>query len=319
MRKIFMSITVILCFAQPTFSQSYKVGILFDQFASVRWTIDSMHLRQSFEALDMSVDIQVAHSQLEVQKQQARAMIEAQVDALIIVAVDGSKLEDIVAEAKSNNIVVVAYARPILSSDIDFFIGYNNAEVGQQQALSVIKSMDQGKVMLINGPSSDNNAVVFRDNQLQVLQPYLESGAIQIVNDIILESWDEMSVLLKLYEIKPNMEEINAVIAATDNCVKALMEYVNDEEILKKIYITGQDPTSETIYRIEKSIQNMTALKPIQPLGKKTASLTRALLMGEKDLKFSTLNIEGNTLNAYLFNPTIINEDNIDVFKVLIK
>ncbi|MEP3387224.1 MAG: substrate-binding domain-containing protein [Reichenbachiella sp.] len=319
MRKIFLSITVILCFAQPTFSQSYKVGILFDQFASVRWTIDSMHLRQSFEALDMSVDIQVAHSQLEVQKQQARAMIEAKVDALIIVAVDGSKLEDIVSEAKSNNIVVVAYARPILSSDIDFFIGYNNAEVGQQQALSVIKSMDQGKVMLINGPSSDNNAVVFRDNQLQVLQPYLESGAIQIVNDITLESWDEMSVLLKLYEIKPNMEEINAVIAATDNCVKALMEYVNDEEILKKIYITGQDPTSETIYRIEKSIQNMTALKPIQPLGKKTASLTRALLMGEKDLKFSTLNIEGNTLNAYLFNPTIINEDNIDVFKVLIK
>lgn len=319
MKAILTTVAVLLSFIQFSHSQNYKVGILFDQFASPRWKIDSMHLKQSMEALDIAADIRVAHSQLEVQKKQARAMIANDVDALIIIAVDGENMSDIVSEAKAKDIVVVAYARPIIDSEIDFFIGYDNAEIGRRQAQSVLKNIDGGNIILVNGPTTDYNAIVFRENQLKILQPYIDAGQVKIVYDIILDSWNEMSVLLKLYDLNPNLQDIDAIIAATDNCVSALTEYASNDELLKKIYITGQDPSEKTISRMETGIQNMTAFKPIQPLGKKTASIVQALLSGQPTGKFTNLTIQGVKFNAYLFSPTIIDQDNIDVFKVLIK
>ena len=82
--------------------------------------------------------------------------------------------------------------------------------------------------------------------------------------------------------------------------------------------MTGQDPSKETIKRIEMGVQNMTAFKPIQPMAKKTANIVQAILSGKATGKFTNLTIQDVSFNAYLFSPTIIDQDNIDVFKVLI-
>lgn len=319
MRKMIMTYLLLICGIQMSVGQDLKIGLLFDQFASARWEIDAGYLEKHFNRLGAECTITVAHSSFDKQVSQAKELIEQGVDALVVIAVDGAHSQPILDIASKNNVLVVAYDRPILDDRVDLYVSYNNLEVGKKQAQSMVENVPEGNIILINGPVADVNAIQFRKGQLEVLKPYVDAGKIKVVEDIVLDSWNEMEALLKLHELSPDFSQIDGVISAVDWFNNAIAEYLGSSEPLKKIYTTGQDPVKSVVNKIENDIQNMSIYKPIESLAKKAAELTIAKLNGDKNLNLHTIQIGKNSFEGYLFDPIVLNKDNINEYKALLK
>ncbi|PIB34001.1 hypothetical protein BFP72_00420 [Reichenbachiella sp. 5M10] len=318
MRKLTIIYLMVMLTVNCTQAQDYKVGLLFDQFASARWEIDAGYLQKHFTRLGVETFIKVAHSSYDKQLEQAQELIDSGVDALVIVPVDGAHSKSILDLASKNNVLVIAYDRPILDDRVGLYVSYNNLEVGKKQARALINNVPEGNIILINGPVADVNAIQFRKGQLEVLQPYIDAGKINIVEDIVLDNWSEVDALMRLYEINPDFTEIKGVISAVDWFNNAIVEYLGSDELLKTIYTTGQDPDASVVVKMESGVQNMSIYKPIQSLAKKAAELTLSKLKGE-DLKLQTIEMGGSEFHGYLFDPIVLDIDNINDYKNLLK
>lgn len=295
---------------QLAIGQTVKVGLLFDQFASARWEVDARNLTAEFEKNGVETIVKVAHSSLDKQISQAKELKDAGVKAFIIVAVDGSNSAPIIDIAKDNDILVVAYDRPITDERVDFYVSYNNLEVGKLQAQSMVNSIKQGNVLLVNGPVTDLNAVQFRKGHMEVLDPLVKSGKIKIVDDLVLDSWSEVSALMKFYEITPDFTQINGVISAVDWFNDAALEYAGDSAMFTKIYMTGQDPSKATAIKIEKGIQDMTVYKPIGALANKAVEMTVAKLGNKKIKGLEKVMINKVEIESYLLKPIYVDKNN---------
>ncbi|MCV9389071.1 substrate-binding domain-containing protein [Reichenbachiella ulvae] len=304
---LLLTLTTFLSFGQT------KVGLLFDQFASVRWKNDARFLEENFSEQGVETILKVAHSSLDKQLEQTQELIDEGVKAIVIVAVDGTNSEKIVSLAKANKVLVVAYDRPVMDENVDIYVSYNGLECGRQQAKSMVNGIKEGNIIMINGPVSDINGIQFREGQLEVLQPYIDEGRINVKGDWVLDSWNEMSALMKFYEETPDLSEIDGVLSAADWFNDALNEYAENDPLVDNIYKTGMDPTIDTIDKIKKGTQNMSIYKPLEPLAEKAVELTMAKL-NDKDAEIAEIQIMDLTFHGYLFDPIVIDKDNASNF-----
>ncbi|UXP32765.1 substrate-binding domain-containing protein [Reichenbachiella agarivorans] len=315
MRKTGLFYLLLIFVTHLSMGQSIKVGLLFDQFASARWEVDAGNLKEEFSKLGVETILKVAHSSIEKQIAQTQELVDEGVNAIIVVAVDGSNSSAIIDIAKANNVIVVAYDRPILDNRVDLYVSYNNLEVGKMQAKSMMETVKNGNIILINGPVADINAIQFRKGHLETLKPYVESGQIKIVQDLVLDNWSDVSALMRLYEVAPDFTQIKGVISAVDWFNDAAIEYAGDSAIFTNIYMTGQDPSTATAIKIEKGIQNMTVFKPIDVLSKKAAEMTMARLKKQEIKGLQNYSIGEYTLSSYLFNPIFIDKNNLNEYR----
>ena len=109
-------------------------------------------------------------------------MVSQGVKGMIIVAEDGDAIVTSVDKAVAAGVKVIAYDRLIKSAKISAYLSFDNVEVGRQQADGVMKAIkidswdvaSKGKVRLVKlgGSPTDNNAILFRKGQDEVLDKY---------------------------------------------------------------------------------------------------------------------------------------------------
>ena len=123
--------------------------------------------------------VQSANGNEETQMAQIENMINRGVDVLVIIPYNGQVLSNVISEAKREGIKVLAYDRMINNADIDFYISFDNEKVGELQAKSLVQRVPQGNYFLMGGSPVDNNAKLFRQGQMKVLQPLIDDGKIK--------------------------------------------------------------------------------------------------------------------------------------------
>ncbi|MFY0626982.1 MAG: substrate-binding domain-containing protein [Reichenbachiella sp.] len=320
MRKmLIMMFTALLCSVHLSYGQDMKVGILFDEFASARWKIDSKILTEKFTELGVKSEIRVAHMEKGVQVKQANELIKKGVQALIVIATDAEEAKTIVELAKSRDVIIVAYDRLIPDPRVDFFISYDSKEVGRMQARAAIKGVPNGNFVLVNGPESDLNAIDYRLGQLEVINEYNTNDQIKIVKDIVLDQWHEMQTMLTLLDSKLKVDKINCFVAASDALSGGVIEFVSDETEMKRIYLTGQDASDGGCERIKSGLQNMTVLKPLKQLAESTALITYKLMQNEPTPELKKIRIAEMEMKGLLFTPILIDESNVESNEALLE
>ena len=73
------------------------------------------------------------------QQSQAEAALTQGADVLVLDAVDAGSAGAIVAKAKAQNVPVVSYDRLVTNSDVDYYVSYDNVNVGKLQGNTLIK------------------------------------------------------------------------------------------------------------------------------------------------------------------------------------
>lgn len=93
------------------------IGISMPTQSSERWIADGANMVEEFEARDYGTDLQYAEDVVEDQVSQIENMITRGADVLVIAAVDGEALGDVLDMAADSDIPVIAYDRLINGSE----------------------------------------------------------------------------------------------------------------------------------------------------------------------------------------------------------
>ena len=242
-------------------AEKIKVGLSFSDFATERWKPEEELMRKLLEEKGYEVLTQEANHDVKLQNDQIDNMVSQGVKAIIVVAEDGDAIVTSVDKAADAGVKVIAYDRLIKTSKIAAYISFNNVEVGRQQGLGVMTALDienwdvaangPARVVKLGGSPTDNNAILFRKGQDEIVQPYVDAGKIEIVADQWVDNWDAANAL-KLMEniLTAAGNDIDGVVASNDGTALGALQAMKAQGLAGKVPISGQDDTAPVCNRI---------------------------------------------------------------------
>jgi len=260
-----------------------KIGLSFSDFATERWPVEQALMTKLAAAKGAQVISQVANHDAKLQNDQIENMALQGVNVIIIIAEDGAAAATAVDEAAKAGVKTIAYDRLIKSTNISAYISFDNTEVGRAEARGVVQVVNKGKFMLLGGSPTDNNAVLVRNGQMEVLKPLIDSGAIKIVADQWVDNWDPPTAT-KIMEnvLTAQHNKIDAVVASNDGTALGALQAMKAQGLAGKVPISGQDATAAGCNSIVKGEQTVTVYKDVRLLSPMAIDMAIALAKGQK-------------------------------------
>jgi D-xylose transport system substrate-binding protein len=251
------------------------IGLSMDTLKEERWQVDRDLFVKKAQELGAEVLVQSANSDDSVQLTQVQSLLTQGVDALVIIPHNGEAMAKAVALAHAAGVPVLSYDRLITGSDLDLYITFDNVKVGELQARFLAERIPPGgklKLVRIYGSKTDNNAVLFKQGQDQVLQPLIEAGRVEVVFEDWAADWKpENAKKITNAAITRNGPDFDAILASNDGTAGGAIQALTEEGLAGKIVVTGQDGDLAACQRIVQGTQTMTIYKPIKLLASQAA------------------------------------------------
>ena len=159
-----------------------KVGISMPTKSLERWNRDGSFLDQQFKNAGADTELTFSDNKIDQQVKDIENLIADNVDLLVVAAIDGESLSNVLADAKDMNIPVIAYDRLIMNTDaISYYVSFDNYKVGELQGQFVIDQLDLDNagdktynIEFTAGDPADNNATFFFNGAMDTLKPYID-------------------------------------------------------------------------------------------------------------------------------------------------
>ena len=303
-------ILLIVIFSNLINAQS--IGFCLDDFLADRWKKDSSIVVNTIKQKGESIEVRIANSSVEDQIRQGKELVDKGVKVLIVVAVDGYKLKELIDYSKAKNVKVIAYDRLIYNADIDYYISFDNVKIGEIQADYITKLIPKGNYILINGPTIDPNANMFLEGQMNVLESHIASGKINIVLSKQMSEWTSMEAFIETTSFLTQFHDsIDAVIVANDGMAEGVIDAL-EMFGYSTVPVTGQDAEVKACKRILDNKQVITVFKPIDLLAHKAANLALDLLHEEKiKEEYDFINNDFKKVPFIKLEPTLVHKGNV--------
>jgi D-xylose transport system substrate-binding protein len=302
-----VGLTMFSCGKKGAKGGKMKIGLSFSDFATERWPVEQALLTKLAYAKGAQVISQVANHDEKLQNDQIDNMVLQGVNALIIVAENGDSCATAAASAHDAGVKVIAYDRLIKTPKIDAYISFDNVEVGRAQARGVLKVRDNGNFVLLGGSPTDNNAILFRNGQMEILKPLIDSGKIKIVADQWVENWEPANAL-KLMEniLTAQNNKVDAVVASNDGTALGALQAMKAQGLAGKVPISGQDATAAGCKSIVEGELTVTVFKDVRKLSPLAVDLAVDLVNKVKTGPVGELKM--NKLADLTLNPKLTGE-----------
>ncbi len=296
------------------------VGVSFSDYSTDRWPREAALLTQLGQERGVQVITQVANQDARLQNDQIQNMVLQGADVLIVVAQDGQAAVTAVDAAAREGIPVIAYDRLIPSPNLAAYLSFDNVAVGEAQAEGVTAVQDSGRFVLLGGSPVDNNARLFRKGQMNVLQPLIDSGDIQVVADQWVENWDPNNALNLMENIlTAQNNNVDAVVASNDGTALGALQALSAQGLEGEVPISGQDATLAGCKSIVEGELTVTVFKDVRKLSPAAMDMAIQLAQGEEVSGLEDFTLAELTLDDSLegsvpcrFLPVVkVTEDNV--------
>jgi D-xylose transport system substrate-binding protein len=311
-------LTVVLAVASckntknPEKNTPLRIGFSMDSLQLERWQRDRDFFVQRAKELGAEVMVQSADGNDAVQVRQAENLLTQGVDVLVVVPHNGEIAASIVDSARRQKVPVLAYDRIIRSSDLDFYVSFDNVRVGELQAQYLLDRAPKGNYILIGGSPTDNNAQLLRQGQLKVLQPAIDRGAIKIVADQWAKDWLPNEALRHTENaLTQAQNNVAAVVASNDSTAGGAIQALEEQRLAGKVLVSGQDADVAACQRIVGGTQSMTVYKPIRPLASQAAEIAVALARHSAVESNAKVNNGSKEVPSLLLAPIVVDKSNI--------
>jgi D-xylose transport system substrate-binding protein len=277
--------------------------------------------RPNFErkAKELCPDCEILYSNADQdaakQQQQAEAAITKGAKVLVLDPVDAASAGAIVNRAKQSQIPVISYDRLITDADIDYYISFDNEQVGKLQGESLVKKLTddgaKGDIIMINGAPTDNNAKLFKEGAHSVI----DGSDYKVAKEYDTPDWspDKAQQEMEQAITAVGKDGFVGVYAANDGTAGGAIAAMKGNGIdPTKIPTTGQDAELAAIQRILVDEQYMTVYKAIKAEAEAAAELAVALAKGEEPPAADD-QIDNGTkqVPSILLTPVAVTKDNI--------
>jgi len=256
------------------------------------------------------------------QLSQAEAALTNGAQVLVLDPVDSAAAATIADKAKAQGVPVIAYDRLILNSDgVDYYISFDNEEVGKLQAQSLVDELNKmaianPTIVMINGSPTDNNAGLFKQGAHSVFDPLVADGKLTIAKEYDTPDWSPDQAQNEMQQALTALSnKVDGVYAANDGTASGAVAAMKAAGLDPLPPVTGQDAELAGIQRILVGEQYMTVYKAIKPEAEAAAQLAYDLLT---DANVPADMTNGKTVNnssidvpSILLTPIAVTRDNI--------
>ncbi len=285
-----------------TTEEAPLIGISMPTKSSERWISDGESMVKVFTEMGYETNLQFAEDDIPNQLAQIENMVTQGADVLIIAAIDGSTLSDILQKAHDQGVLVIAYDRLITKTEyVDYYVTFDNFQVGVLQAsqIETALGLKDGNgpfnIELFGGSPDDTNAFYFYDGGMSVLQPYIDNGQLVVQSDqmgmdkVSTLRWDgavaqaRMDNLLSAFYTD---KRVDAVLAPYDGLSRGIISslkgvgYGTADQPWP--VVTGQDAEVASIKQMIVGEQMFTVFKDTRELAKQAATMVDAALKGQE-------------------------------------
>jgi len=171
----------------------------------------------------------------------------------------------------------------------------------------------KGNYVLIGGAPTDNNAMLLRKGQMNILQPARDRGDIQIITDQFAKDWRADEALRYTADaITKTNGNIQAVVASNDGTAGGAISALEAAGLGGKVLVTGQDAELAACQRIAAGTQTMTVYKPIKPLADSAVDSAIKLARGEALNAPDKINNGKVDVPSILQVPVAVDKNNLD-------
>jgi D-xylose transport system substrate-binding protein len=278
--------------------------------------------RPNFEAKakELCPDCEILYSNADQdaakQQQQAEAAITKGAKVLVLDPVDAASAGAIVNRAKQSDIPVISYDRLITDADIDYYISFDNEQVGKLQGESLVKKLTddgaKGDIIMINGAPTDNNAKLFKEGAHGVI----DSSDFKVAKEYDTPDWspDKAQQEMEQAITAVGKDGFVGVYAANDGTGGGAIAAMKAAGIDPKTRpTTGQDAELAAIQRILAGEQYMTVYKAIKAEAEAAAELAVSLAKGETPSGADdTIDNGTKDVPSILLTPVAVTVDNIN-------
>ncbi|MFK4068175.1 multiple monosaccharide ABC transporter substrate-binding protein [Streptomyces sp. NPDC029674] len=320
---------------KPDAGKGATIGLAMPTKASERWIADGKNMAEQFQKAGYKTDLQYGDDKVENQIAQLENMITKGRSLLVVAAIDGSALTEVLRRANDAGIPVISYDRLILGTEnVDYYASFDNERVGRLEAQYIVEKLKLGKpekggdsynIELFAGSPDDNNTKYFWNGAMKVLQPYFKTGQLTVrskqtrMNQATTLRWDGGTAQKRMDDLiskNYGSERVDAVLSPYDGISLGIISALKSAGYGSKSQplpvITGQDAELASVKSIIRGEQTQTVFKDTRKLAKQTVAMGDAVLNDKKPKVNDTTNYNNGkkTVPSYLLDPVSIDKTN---------
>jgi D-xylose transport system substrate-binding protein len=201
---------------------------------------------------------------------------------LVIAPDDATQAASMVDKAKAQGVPVISYDRLINSDKIDLYVSHQVPVIGRKMAEYALSKVPKGNYVMVYGDDADNNSLIMKKAQMEVLQPAIDRGDIKIVAEQHAKGWRPEEAL-KIVEnaLTQNNNDVQVIVASNDGTAGGAVQALSTQNLLGKVLVTGQDAQISALQSIAEGKQTMTVYKAIIPLA--NTAVDAAIKLAKKE------------------------------------
>lgn len=292
-----------------------QIGLSFDSFVIERWLRDRDMFVSTAQNLGAEVNVQVANGVVEEQISQIEYFIQKKMDAIVLIAIDGNALTDVVRKAQDEGIRVICYDRLIPNADTDLYISFDNEKVGSLMGEQLVKACpDGGNIFAIYGSPTDLNV----DAVVRGFTKAIADSDLRIAYSGYCDNWLAELAFDHVNKGLTVTDDIVGIMCGNDDLAGQAVKALAENKLAGKVAVVAQDAELAACQRIVEGTQEMTVYKPVEQEASIAATLAVALARGE-DITASgeyqvTQTIDDGTqeIPYYSIDPVAVTSENID-------
>lgn len=259
-----------------------KIGISLPTQREERWVWDKENFEKVAEEMGVSLAIQIADNDAAKQQSQCENLLAQGIDVLIIAPHDGKAAGNIVEKAHEAGVKVISYDRLAENCDVDLYITFDSVKVGEIQGEWLMSKVPSGNIVVLAGDAGDSCAALYNQGAMNIIQPRVDSGEINIVYSQQVKDWQPSEALKHMENaLTANNNDIQGVLAPNDGTAGAVIQALAAQGLEGKVPVTGLDGEVAAAKRILEGTQGMTVFGDIRELGKAAMEAAVKVAKGE--------------------------------------
>jgi D-xylose transport system substrate-binding protein len=245
------------------------------------------------------------------QQQQFNSVISQGAKVIVLDPVDSTAAASLVKEAQAQGIKVIAYDRPIPSAQANYYVSFNNEQIGKTIAQSLVDHLKAMNVpttgdglLEVNGSPTDAAAGLIKKG----VHEGIAGSGYQTLAEYDTPNWDPTKAQQWVSgQISRFHSKIVGVVAANDGTGGATIAAFKAAGVDPVPPVTGNDATIAGLQLIIAGDQYNTISKPSEIVAAAAAKVAIALLEGQTPK--ADVYLFGTP--TQLFTPTLVTAGNL--------
>lgn len=287
------------------------IGFLMDSLVEERWARDRDIFISSVKTYGGTVLVQIGEENAKTQEAQLQYLIDQGVNSLVLIPNDPDLLTRAVQEAKKRKVPILLYERLVHNAGADLYLAYDAKRVGELQAESILKTIQSGPILILNGKRSDTIAAAIHEGIFEKLNSAIQRGTIQIVADHWAETGNTEEVAGVLASILEQNIPLKGIIAYNDLYAEAAIRVLALKRLAGKVAVAGADADLAACQRIAEGTQTMTVYKPIETIAAKAAELAVYMARNERVTVHNAIYDGSYRVPYYKLEPVAVDASNL--------